>query len=172
MSIIDQILKPFSERLQNLEKIYEENSKVTSINIDFNEKLKQLIFKEVKKPIYNKKYDFDNLPMPEKTNIIDLLQTNINDDKFAKKIIEYRLLEIKKQLLVFEELVIQYIHIDLSINKMNVLKNEIDKQSMNKMKENIMEHLNYIVSDDNIHIFNKIYCKNNLLNQYFTKMNE
>lgn len=172
MSIIDQILKPFSERLQNLEKIYEENSKVTPRNIDFNEKLKQLIFKEVKKPIYNKKYDFDNLPMPEKTNIIDLLQTNINDEKFAKKIIEYRLLEIKKQLLVFEELVIQYIHSDLSINKMNVLKNEIDKQSMNKMKENIMEHLNYIVSDDNIHIFNKIYCKNNLLNQYFTKMNE
>ena len=61
MSIIDQILKPFSERLQNLEKIYEENSKVTPRNIDFNEKLKQIIFKEVKKKIYNKKYYFYNL---------------------------------------------------------------------------------------------------------------
>lgn len=180
LNIIDQILKPFSEKLKNLEKIYTENNKITSNKIDIQDQLNKLLFKEikVKPPIYTK-YDFQQLPMPKKTEILDILQTNVNDYAFSKKIIEYRLLEIKKQLLIFEELVIQYMHVSLMINKMefvakqtNQILNDSDLKSLIEMKQNIKDHLEYITNDTNIEIFKKIYCKNILMNEFNKKIND
>jgi hypothetical protein len=174
MSIIDQILKPFSERLKSLEKNYEEhNNNATSTSINIQDKLKSLIFKDIKKPSVNNYFDFDSLPTPAKNNILDMLEFDISDKKFAKKLIEYRLLEIKKQLLVYEQLVIQYMHCELLIQKYDLLKgNNNDINLLKNCRENIVNQLNYIVNDENIVIFNKIYCKNTLLDEYYKKLNE
>jgi hypothetical protein len=175
MSIIDQILKPFSERLKSLEKNYEEhNNNTTSTSINIQDKLKSLIFKDIKKPSINNYFDFDSLPTPAKNNILDMLEFDISDKKFAKKLIEYRLLEIKKQLLVYEQLVIQYMHCELLIQKYDLIKgnNNNDIDLLIKCRENIVNQLNYIVNDENIVIFNKIYCKNTLLDEYYKKLNE
>jgi len=174
MSIIDQILKPFSERLKSLEKNYEEhNNNATSTSINIQDKLKSLIFKDIKKPSVNNYFDFDSLPTPAKNNILDMLEFDISDKKSAKKLIEYRLLEIKKQLLVYEQLVIQYMHCELLIQKYDLLKgNDNDINLLKNCRENIVNQLNYIVNDENIVIFNKIYCKNTLLDEYYKKLNE
>ena len=174
MSIIDQILKPFSERLKSLEKNYEEhNNNATSTSINIQDKLKSLIFKDIKKPSVNNYFDFDSLPTPAKNNVLDMLEFDISDKKFAKKLIEYRLLEIKKQLLVYEQLVIQYMHCELLIQKYDLLKgNNNDINLLKNCRENIVNQLNYIVNDENIVIFNKIYCKNTLLDEYYKKLNE
>jgi len=174
MSIIDQILKPFSERLKSLEKNYEEhNNNATSTSINIQDKLKSLIFKDIKKPSVNNYFDFDSLPTPAKNNVLDMLEFDISDKKFAKKLIEYRLLEIKKQLLVYEQLVIQYMHCELLIQKYDLIKgNNNDINLLKNCRENIVNQLNYIVNDENIVIFNKIYCKNTLLDEYYKKLNE
>jgi len=174
MSIIDQILKPFSERLKDLEKNYEKHNKDTSSTpINIQDKLKSLIFKDIKNPSINNYFDFDSLPTPAKKNILDMLEFDISDKKSAKKLIEYRLLEIKKQLLVYEQLVIQYMHCELLIQKYILLKgNDNNIELLIKCRENIVNQLNYIVNDENIVIFNKIYCKNTLLDEYYKKLNE
>jgi hypothetical protein len=181
LNIIDKILKPFSEKLKNLEEIYKENNKITSSKIDIQDQLNKLLFKEIKvnPSTYTKKFDFEQLPIPKKTEILDILETKISDYAFSKKMIEYRLLEIKKQLLIFEELVIQYMHVNLIIIKMEFVAKETNEISENpdlllliQMKQSIKEHLEYIVNDENIEIFKKIYCKNILMNKFLNKIND
>lgn len=176
INAIDKILKPFSDKLNDLEIVYEKNNKATPRNIDVNEKLKQLIFKDLEKPKYNYNYNcnYDNLPMPKKKNIYEMLEFDLTNEDFAKKIVEYRLLEIKKQLLIFEELVLQYIHIDLELKSIICSKNENKQKYIHELTNRhseIKEHLDFIVQDENLEIFYKIYCKNNLLNQYFKRLN-
>jgi hypothetical protein len=179
LNIIDKILKPFSEKLKNLEEIYKENNKITSSKIDIQDQLNKLLFKEIKvNPSTYTKFDFEQLPMPKKKEILDILETKISDYAFSKKMIEYRLLEIKKQLLIFQELVIQYMHVNLIINKMEFVAKEANEISDNpdlllliQMKQSIKEHLEYIVNDENIEIFKKIYCKNILMNEFYNKIN-
>jgi hypothetical protein len=178
INILDIIIKPFQTKLEILEKIYEDVNKNKSISIpDIQGKMKQLLFKETKQIITDKRYDYAELSKkkPIHNSVIDFFDLNKNEellysDVFHKKIVEYRLLEIQKIILTIQQLVIIYLFSSLE------LQNDENDQDITTKYKNIFEDkiriLNTITEDSNIVKFKKNYCKFLLYQEVSSKLNK
>ena len=178
MNLLDTILKPFKSKLEDLEKEYETLSKYKLQTVDVYElKLKQLLFKNTKPIPENPKYDYGELSKknPEKNNVLAIFDKKnnehfLNSTDFHKKIILYRMQEIRKILLIMQQLVIIFIYSTVQVE--NPTLNHDIKGKYKLMKDEKKRIIENITQPENLEKFRKNYCKYIFFEKHYNDFNE
>ena len=181
-NIITQLLsnynKKYDENDEILNKIYEEKS-----NKDFNEKYNELITcchgKNSFKYKLNESEDLDiNIGVPNNKDDCDII-CNLNfiqDKTFVKKIMQYRELEIKKQLMVTKYNIELYNYVCAGLLELKYKKsigNKIDQQELDELvelKSELQEYVIKYIIFNQPYIINSTICKFDFLKERYGKL--